>query len=167
MKKRRAARRPPEMDRGSRLLGLPMMSCTDFLTYAPSEPRGGAPRAGVLGVDAGLPRNYVRTCLALLVAEGPVHGYQLLVRLEPLGIRSVDAGFVYRTLRTMEANRHLVSSWEASSSGPARRTYRLTPAGAEWLHQSAAALSATRDCLSGYLHRHRRVQERDHPCLTA
>jgi len=113
--------------------------------------------ASAVGLDAGLPRHYVRCCLALLVAEAPAHGYQLMEEIAALGVRCSDAGFVYRTLRAMEADQHLVSCWEESTSGPARRTYRLTGVGAEWLAQSAGALAGTHGCLSSYLQRHQHL----------
>lgn len=114
------------------------------------------------GVDAGLPRNYVRCCLALLVAEAPAHGYRLMESISQLGIRLPDPGFVYRSLRTMEDDRHVLSFWEESTSGPARRSYQLTEAGAAWLHQSASSLAGTHGCLSAYLHRHERLSATEH-----
>jgi len=119
------------------------------------------------GLEAGLPRNYVRCCLALLVAEAPAHGYRLMESISQLGIRCNDAGFVYRTLRAMEADHHVASSWEESASGPARRTYRLTEAGVEWLNRSATSLAGTHGCLAAYLHRHRRLNETGQPRQTA
>lgn len=116
-----------------------------------------SPPAEVL--DVGLPRTYLRCCLALLVAEAPAHGYQLMERIEQLGARCGDCGYVYRLLRTMEADAHVASQWEDSTAGPARRTYRLTNAGADWLRLATASLTTTRDHLGNYLHRHRRLVE--------
>ena len=45
---------------------------------------------------AGLPRNFLRPCLLLLIAEAPSYGYDLLVRLGELGFRHVDPGMLYR-----------------------------------------------------------------------
>jgi PadR family transcriptional regulator, regulatory protein PadR len=50
----------------------------------------------------GLPRNHLRPCLLLLIAEGPSYGYDLLVRLAKLGLRHVDPGLLYWWLRAME-----------------------------------------------------------------
>jgi DNA-binding PadR family transcriptional regulator len=53
-------------------------------------------------LPAGLPRNYLRPCLLLLIAEEPSYGYDLLLRLGELGLRHVDPGMLYRLLRAME-----------------------------------------------------------------
>ena len=101
-----------------------------------------------------LPRNHLRACLALLVAEGPAHGYELLDRLAALGLAGADCGAVYKTLRSMEADDHVASAWAPSSSGPARRTYRITGPGRAWLGRSAAAVAVQRDAVGAYLDRH-------------
>ena len=75
---------------------------------------------------AGLPRNYLRPCLLLLIAEKPSYGYDLLVRLGELGLRHVDPGMLYRSLRAMEQEGLVRSSWQGSDIGPPRRTYQLS-----------------------------------------
>jgi len=107
----------------------------------------------------GLPRNYVRPCLLLLLAEAPAHGYDLLEQVARLGLDRVDAGGLYRTLRAMEQEGLVRSWWEHSSTGPARRTYVLTDEGVEWLHAWAGALRETHRLLGGYLHRYTAVAE--------
>jgi DNA-binding PadR family transcriptional regulator len=78
-----------------------------------------------------LDRHLQPTILAYLV-DGPEHGYALADRLSgsPLmdGCRPDRPG-VYRSLVAMESQglvKHVVT---ASESGPAKRLYRLTPAG--------------------------------------
>ena len=41
---------------------------------------------------AGLPRNFLRACLLLLIGEQPAHGYDLLEQIPRLGIPHVDPG---------------------------------------------------------------------------
>lgn len=108
---------------------------------------------------AGLPRNYVRPCLLLLLAEGPAHGYDLLEQVARLGLERADAGGLYRTLRAMEQEDLVRSWWEHSSAGPARRTYVLTEEGVEWLHAWAGALRETHRLLGQYLQRYDAVAE--------
>lgn len=98
-------------------------------------------------IQGGLPRSYLRPCLLLLVAEQPSHGYDLLERLEDLGLGATDPGGLYRTLRAMEREGLVTSHWETSSTGPARRTYTLTNEGTEWLHAWAGALRESRRLL--------------------
>lgn len=108
-------------------------------------------------VQGGLPRSYLRPCLLLLIAEEPSHGYDLLVRLEPLGLGMIDAGGLYRTLRAMEREGLVSSAWETSEAGPARRTYSLTEEGKDWLHAWAGALRESRRLLTRYLDRYEAI----------
>lgn len=77
----------------------------------------------------GMPRSYMRTCILLLLAEGPSHGYELLEEIRTFGLDKADAGGTYRALRSMEREELVSSWWEPSQLGPARRTYVLTDAG--------------------------------------
>ena len=74
-------------------------------------------------VPSGLPRNYLRPCLLLLLAEGTSHGYELLDQVGALGLDRVDPGGLYRCLRSMEQEGLVRSEWAPSAAGPARRTY--------------------------------------------
>ncbi len=104
--------------------------------------------------QGGLPRNYLRATLLLSIGEAPVHGYELLEQIAGLGLHAIDAGGLYRALRVMEGEGLVASTWEHSASGPARRTYRLTNEGREWLHVWAGALRETHRYLSSYLDRY-------------
>jgi poly-beta-hydroxybutyrate-responsive repressor len=101
-----------------------------------------------------LPKNFLRPCVLLLLRETPAHGYDLHERLRPLGFGRDDPGRLYRALRTLESDGLVRSVWEKSSSGPDRRTYELTRAGAEHLGEIAGALGETRDILNLFLARH-------------
>jgi poly-beta-hydroxybutyrate-responsive repressor len=111
--------------------------------------------------QGGLPRNYLRASLLLLIGEAPVHGYDLLEQIAGLGLHTIDAGGLYRALRVMEGEGIVASTWEHSASGPARRTYRLTGEGREWLHAWAGALRETHRYLSSYLDRYDGIVQSD------
>ena len=102
----------------------------------------------------GLPRNYLRPCLLLLLAEAPSHGYDLLEQVGQLGMERTDAGGLYRALRAMEQEQLVDSWWEHSESGPARRTYTLTDEGLDWLHAWAGSLREVSRLLGQYLARY-------------
>lgn len=106
-----------------------------------------------------LPRNYLRPCLLLLLAEGTSHGYELLDQISGLGLDRVDPGGLYRCLRAMDEEGLVRSSWEPSSSGPARRTYELTDEGREWLHVVAGSLAEVARSLATYRRRYQRVAD--------
>jgi poly-beta-hydroxybutyrate-responsive repressor len=100
-----------------------------------------------------LPRNFIRPCLLLLIAEEPSHGYDLLLRLGPLDLGDADLGGMYRVLRTMERSGLIRSRWEPSNAGPPRRTYRLTRKGERSLAEWTAAMEKTREALDTVLAR--------------
>jgi PadR family transcriptional regulator PadR len=102
----------------------------------------------------GLPRNYVRPCVLLLLAEGTAHGYELVEQVRDLGLVNADAAGVYRCLRAMDEEGLVRSRWEPSTVGPARRTYVLTAEGARRLAALSGALSQAAAILGGFLDRH-------------
>lgn len=105
-------------------------------------------------VEATPPKNFLRPCLLLLLREQPTHGYELLERLEPFGFEPSDPGRLYRTLRALERDGLVRSTWEQSESGPDRRTYELTRAGMEDLHLHARGLAGTRRLMDSFLGRY-------------
>jgi PadR family transcriptional regulator, regulatory protein PadR len=104
--------------------------------------------------EAALPKNYLRPCLLLLLREQPAHGYELLERLRRLGFAGDDPGGLYRTLRGLEQDAFVRSSWQRSSAGPDRRIYELTRAGMEELHRRAKELAHARQTLDVFLSRY-------------
>lgn len=67
--------------------------------------------------------------LAMLTRE--IYGYAILGRLEEMRISNgqLDVGLVYRTLRDLEQDGLVSSTWAEESAGPRRRAYQLTEAG--------------------------------------
>ncbi|MBU5615390.1 PadR family transcriptional regulator [Geomonas azotofigens] len=73
--------------------------------------------------------------ILLALAEEPTHGGAILNALSRrMALFKPDSAAVYRTLQQLEDEAQVVSSWDTSGSGPARRVYRLTEAGWEKLH---------------------------------
>jgi poly-beta-hydroxybutyrate-responsive repressor len=104
-----------------------------------------------------LPRNFLRSCILLLLRESPAHGYDLLQRLLPLGFARDDPGRVYRALHDLEKDGLVGSAWERSEVGPDRRIYELTRKGQEELHAHVRTLDRARDVLEGFLGRYEEV----------
>jgi PadR family transcriptional regulator len=105
-------------------------------------------------VAPALPRNFIRSCILLLLRENPAHGYDLLERLRPFGFLRDDPGRLYRALRALEEDGYVHSAWEVSSSGPDRRIYELTRAGVEELHRGATGLADAAGVLDVFLTRY-------------
>jgi PadR family transcriptional regulator PadR len=116
-------------------------------------------------IAAALPKNFLRPCLLLLLLEQPAHGYDLLERLAPFGFGREDPGRLYRTLRSLEEQGMVHSAWEASNSGPDRRTYTLTRSGMRQLHGGAQELLATRAILDVFLSRLAEFVSLDEPVV--
>lgn len=66
-----------------------------------------------------------------MLARGDSYGYAILGRLEEMRVSNgpLDVGLVYRTLRDLERDGLVSSTWAEESAGPRRRAYELTAAG--------------------------------------
>jgi PadR family transcriptional regulator, regulatory protein PadR len=98
--------------------------------------------------------------LLLLVAEGEAHGYELIARLNELGVSpgGVDVGMAYRTLREFEAERLVSSEWETASGAP-RREYRLTRDGRVALAEWASVMCERGRLINEFMAREARLEE--------
>jgi PadR family transcriptional regulator PadR len=126
------------------------------LSCGESSCESGTEYAAGCRCDGGQPKNFLRPCVLLLLAEQSAHGYDLLDRLKVFGF-SRDPGGLYRVLRSLERESLVVSRWAASVLGPDRCLYTLTPLGREWLTAWADTLDDTRRTLETYLYRYSRV----------
>ncbi len=86
------------------------------------------------------PRSYqtgkhLEAFVLLLISREALHGAALLSRLKALlpPEWTVDDGYLYRLLRTLEAEKALVSRWVAEPGGAPVRVYQLTEPGRERL----------------------------------
>ena len=110
-----------------------------------------------------VPRDHFRASILLVLGEVSTYGYELPVLLAPLGLAATDRGFVYRTLRAMEAEGLVVSAWDLSPTGPARRTYSVTPAGRAWAVTASAALREADGHMATWLVRYRALRRQGGP----
>jgi PadR family transcriptional regulator PadR len=100
-------------------------------------------------------RGLAQAWVLLALAQGPVHGYELLERLPEV---EIDPGFLYRTLRAMEEEGLVRSSWDTSGSGPARRVYTLTDEGRTVLRAWAAHIRRLRKKLDQFLSTYKELE---------
>ncbi|MBI4235970.1 MAG: helix-turn-helix transcriptional regulator [Chloroflexi bacterium] len=103
---------------------------------------------------------FVQPAVLLLLTEGPRHGYALLEELRGRGYLPGDAdvGNLYRGLRRLEAEGHVVSSWvRQEGPGPSRRIYRITTRGEGLLFQEALALAQRAGTTERLLSEYRRL----------
>lgn len=80
-----------------------------------------------------LPKNFLASWLLLLLRNWNAYGYQLIQTLTAMGLGLVDPATVYRTLRQLEKEGYITSTWDPKEAGAARRMYTLTDSGQEYL----------------------------------
>ena len=96
----------------------------------------------------------IQPAILTVLAEGPLHGYRLTERIGELsmfGGHKPDASGVYRFLKAMERKGMVVSSWTTSDSGPAKRSYQLTPTGERCLRRWITTLDEYREGITSLL----------------
>lgn len=76
--------------------------------------------------------------LRILKEKKSSYGYQIAECLAQYALTdaTIEGAALYRTLRTLEANGYVSSSW-AAGDGPSRRNYSLTELGSEHLREWA------------------------------
>jgi len=96
------------------------------------------------------PRDMLAPFVLLAVSLQRAHGYVIEDYLRALGVFGITMSTLYRTLRQMEKDGFLESTWEPGPTGPARRVYTITDAGRIWLDSSAAMLNAYRETIDRF-----------------
>ena len=98
----------------------------------PRHRRGWAMGEGSISQNRHTPltASLLEPVLIVLISEKARHGYMLLSDLDDLGLGTIHASVVYRTLREMEDLGWIQSEWNTNQTqGPPRRIYSLTKAG--------------------------------------
>jgi len=96
----------------------------------------------------------IQPAILAVLAEGPLHGYRLAERIGEISIfggKKPDASGVYRFLKAMEGRGMVASAWTLSETGPAKRSYQLTPAGEHCLRQWISTLEEYREGINSLL----------------
>lgn len=89
--------------------------------------------------------------LRILAEKKKSYGYEIAACLPHYALTdaTIEGAALYRTLRTLEANGHVQSTWEAGS-GPARRSYSLTPSGHHHLREWAELLGSLGQAMTAF-----------------
>jgi PadR family transcriptional regulator PadR len=76
-------------------------------------------------------RGDIPTLILAVLAEGPSHGYAIARKVEAESANALQLreGSLYPALRELERQGRVESAWEVQESGPARKTYTITPEG--------------------------------------
>jgi DNA-binding PadR family transcriptional regulator len=97
---------------------------------------------------------FVQPAVLSLLAEEPLHGYLLMQRLGTMPMfknHAPDSTGVYRFLKAMEDRGLVVSTWDLSESGPAKKKFRLTAKGRKCLETWVVTLEEYCDGISHML----------------
>jgi PadR family transcriptional regulator PadR len=92
------------------------------------------------GVNPAWSKNWLVPILLLMLREWSSYGYELMEKMATFGFAAMNPGTFYRTLRQMEKDGMVSSSWDTSEGGPARRIYSITEAGEAYLKYWAESL---------------------------
>jgi PadR family transcriptional regulator, regulatory protein PadR len=95
-------------------------------------------------------RDFLIPYILLALSIQRAHGYFIEQYLRGLGLANIEMSTLYRTLRQMEKDGLVYSTWEPGPEGPARRIYSLTDAGRWWLDAGASALAGYRSLIDRF-----------------
>jgi len=94
----------------------------------------------------------IQPMLLLLILKKPTHGYELIQSFNASQQGElVEPGTIYRNLRRMEKEGFVLSRWEASESGPARRKYDITGEGIKALQEAVLKLEQQKQQIVEFL----------------
>ena len=102
----------------------------------------------------------IQPAILVVLADGPLHGYRLADRIGKMSIfrgHKPDTSGVYRFLKGMECKGLVVSSWDTSHGGPAKKCYEITSAGLCCLQQWIKTLEAYHEGINALVRSARRV----------
>jgi PadR family transcriptional regulator, regulatory protein PadR len=96
----------------------------------------------------------------LLLGERPLHGGAIQTELkESLPSLKADSGAIYRALQQLEEESEVVSEWDTSQAGPARKIYSITPAGRRKLDVWRQDIESRMQVLKYFLVKHKRLKK--------
>lgn len=104
-------------------------------------------------------QRFIEPCLLLLLTQNPTYGYDLIDKLSKFGFESPDPGTIYRYLRKLEEKEMVTSKWNTESSGPAKRSYRVTKEGREYLEAWVVRIEKNKGILNRFLDEYRSIEE--------
>jgi transcriptional regulator len=88
-----------------------------------------------MAVTSSIKRGSAELAIVSVLAEQPLHGYEISKRIEELtgGVLRFNLASLYPMLYRLEKRGWVKASWQTTSSGRRRRCYALTAAGRKQL----------------------------------
>jgi len=87
-------------------------------------------------------RGVLDLCVLGLLARGDSYGYQLAQSLQAAGLGAIQGGTLYPVLLRLQRSGLVTVYWQEGGGGPARKYYRLSPAGHTVLAETAVQWAA-------------------------
>jgi PadR family transcriptional regulator, regulatory protein PadR len=94
-------------------------------------------------MDKEMLKGNVPTLILSVLQDGPLHGYAIAREIERRSGAALTfkEGTLYPALHALESGGFIEANWETTERGPARKTYRMTPAGNDDLKRRRALWS--------------------------
>jgi PadR family transcriptional regulator, regulatory protein PadR len=101
-------------------------------------------------------------CVLALLRAGPRYGFELVRALSAADGLLVSEGTIYPLLSRLRRDRLVSTTWQESQSGPPRRYYQLTAAGARALADFSGEWARFRDSVDALLTVEEKGDDRAH-----
>ncbi|MCM2534305.1 helix-turn-helix transcriptional regulator [Neobacillus pocheonensis] len=95
-------------------------------------------------------KNFILPFILILLSRMPLHGYELIQKLQKFGFLTIDIGNLYRLLRKLEQENLVCSEWDVTGNGPAKRKYSITEDGVKYLKIHANHLESYQKMLDQF-----------------
>ncbi|WP_243290100.1 poly-beta-hydroxybutyrate-responsive repressor [Bacillus sp. FJAT-47783] len=104
-------------------------------------------------------KNFILPFILLLLSRMSLHGYELIQKLHSFGFQTLDQGNLYRLLRSLENDNLVISEWDTTGSGPAKRLYSITESGKDYLKTYANQLEHYQTLLDQFFNMYSSILE--------
>ncbi|MGQ9597680.1 MAG: PadR family transcriptional regulator [Thermoproteota archaeon] len=107
---------------------------------------------GHICFGGGMPvRGFLHLLILKLLKDSQMHGGDVYRGLKDKFNVEAPKPIIYALLRRMEHSGFLVSAWDVEGGGPAKRTYKITEEGLDYLEESLGGLSKIKPVIDALL----------------
>lgn len=82
-------------------------------------------------------------CILKIISQKSTYGYDILTHLTEAGFSNIKENSIYLLLTRLEKKQYITSFYEPSSIGPARKYYKITEDGLQYLNEFITAWNET------------------------
>jgi PadR family transcriptional regulator PadR len=107
------------------------------------------------------PKNLLVPVMLMALQRSNSYGYKLMEETAAFWREAISPGTVYRSLRQMEKNGSIKSTWNTNANGPARRMYYITDSGEAYLDLWVKSLKQYQSNVQAFLEIYHSPPDRD------